>query len=122
MSSKIPNETSCEIFGFFSQSECQNQLVVSCIHYSLIAPRLKMVYCYLVMSKSVIWLTLTVMFLESQKAAKIRLHNYIDSPDYPEDLELQLSGFKKVVEDIQSLSDREVSEQFDLLPEEEAKR
>uniref|UniRef100_A0A915EQ04 Uncharacterized protein n=1 Tax=Ditylenchus dipsaci TaxID=166011 RepID=A0A915EQ04_9BILA len=60
--------------------------------------------------------------LNRKKLQKIRINNYIDSPDYPEDLELQLSVYKKVVEDIQSLSDREVSEQLNLLPKEEAKR
>uniref|UniRef100_A0A915ENW9 Uncharacterized protein n=1 Tax=Ditylenchus dipsaci TaxID=166011 RepID=A0A915ENW9_9BILA len=57
-----------------------------------------------------------------KKLEKIRLISYIDSPDYPEDLDLKLSGHKKVMEDIQSLSDREVSEQLNLLPKEEAKR
>uniref|UniRef100_A0A915EM47 Uncharacterized protein n=1 Tax=Ditylenchus dipsaci TaxID=166011 RepID=A0A915EM47_9BILA len=97
MSSKIPNETSCEIFGFFSNSECQNQLVVSSIHYSLIAPRLEMVYCY----------------LNRKKLQKIRLNSYIDSPDYPEDFDLQLSGLRKVMEDVHSLSHREVSISMD---------
>uniref|UniRef100_A0A915EQC5 Uncharacterized protein n=1 Tax=Ditylenchus dipsaci TaxID=166011 RepID=A0A915EQC5_9BILA len=77
------------------------------IHYSLIAPRLKIVYC---------------LVIKSQKAGKNSTHQLHESPDYPEDLELKLSGYKKVMEDILSLSDREVSEQLNLLPKEEAKR
>uniref|UniRef100_A0A915EM48 Uncharacterized protein n=1 Tax=Ditylenchus dipsaci TaxID=166011 RepID=A0A915EM48_9BILA len=59
---------------------------------------------------------------ESQKAAKHSYQQLHGQPRLSEDLDLQLSGHKKVMEDILSLSDREVSKQLNLLPKEEAKR